>query len=398
MASVDHKREGQPASGCGIARRPARKIRVAHLLHTMAYGGPETIILNWLGEFDAERFENHIVCFRNPGATEQAFVDVATAAGHAVRYIPWTRRKPLLRSARAMAKLVRELEIDVVHCYNTYAELVGVLVKWTTGVKIVTTLWVWGALGWKRRILQWADRLALPFFDKVTAQSEDARRDTAGPGMPAEKVALLISGFRADPVRLTAEERARGRAELGASPDDFVLLNIARFWPEKAQDLLIEAFRTIHAERPEARLWLAGVGPEMERVRAMAAEMGLEPHVAFLGFRTDLPYVLALADLQVHPSHAEGIPLALCSGMAAGIPIVATEVGGVPEIIHHYETGVLIPPGKAEAVSAAVLRLMADGATRQRIGANARQFILNEYSLEAAADRVEAVYEELVRQ
>lgn len=373
------------------------KIRVAHLLHTMAYGGPETIILNWLRALDGERFESHLVCFRNPGGTERAFVEVATAAGHSVRYIPWARRKPLLHAARSMAAIVRELDIDVVHCYNTYADLVGVLVKWMTGVKIVTTLWVWGKLGWKRRALQWADRLALPFFDKVTAQSEDARRDTAGPGMPLEHVSVLISGFREAPVQLTAEQRARGRAELGAAAGDFILLNIARFWPEKAQDLLLRTFVLIRRERPDARLWLAGVGPEVERVRALAAELGLDPYVRFLEFRTDLPTILALADLQVHPSHAEGIPLALCSGMAAGIPIVATAVGGVPEIIHHNQTGVLIEPGNPEAVAAAVLKLMSDPAESRRMGENARQFILSEYSLEAAAARVEAVYEELLR-
>ena len=93
--------------------------------------------------------------------------------------------------------------------------VVGMVVKWMTGVRIITTLWVWGALGWKRRALQWADRLVLPFFDKVTAQSEVACRDTTGIGVPQSKVELMICGFRADPVTLTREQRMAGRAKLG---------------------------------------------------------------------------------------------------------------------------------------------------------------------------------------
>jgi hypothetical protein len=205
-----------PARGSPVLRR---KIRVAHLLHTMAYGGPETIILNWIGALDRDRFESYLVCFSNPGATERPFVDVAVAAGYTVRYIPWARRKPILRSARAMSRIVRDLEIDVVHCYNTYADVVGLVVKWMTGVRIITTLWVWGALGWKRRALQWADRLVLPFFDKVTAQSEVARRDTAGIGVPQSRVELMICGFRADPVTLTREQRMRSSASWVFAPN-----------------------------------------------------------------------------------------------------------------------------------------------------------------------------------
>jgi glycosyltransferase involved in cell wall biosynthesis len=396
MASADESVQDAQLRSSRYISAPARKIRVAHLLHTMAYGGPETIILNWVRALDPERFESYLVCFRNPGDTQCPFVDAAQAAGLTVRYIPWARRKPLLRSARAMARIARELDIDIIHCYNTYADLVGVLVKWLTGKRIITTLWVWGALGWKRRILQWADRIALPFFDRVTAQSEDARRDTAGPGMRLENVYVLVSGYHADPMDLTPEDRARGRAELGAAPNDFLLIHVARFWPEKAHEVLLEAFQTIHSERPDTRLWLAGVGPELERIRTMTSAIGLDGPVRFLGFRTDLPYILALADLQVHPSHAEGIPLALCSGMAAGMPIVATAVGGIPEIVRSGYSGLLVPPGDPDAVAAAVLRLMHDDSERRRLCANARKFIETEYSLEAAAARLGAMYQEMV--
>jgi glycosyltransferase EpsD len=215
--------------------------------------------------------------------------------------------------------------------------------------------------------------------------------------MPLEKVSVLISGFEAQPIVLTNQERISGRADIGAGPDDFILVNLARFWPEKAHEVLLDAFLCIRRERRDARLWLAGVGPTQEQTRRKVSELGLTPFVQFLGFRRDLPYVLALADLQVHPSHAEGIPLALCSGMAAGIPIVATRVGGVPEIIRHGDTGILVEAGRPEAVAKAVLNLMANPHQRRQIGEGARRFILEEYSLEQAGELLEAVYEDLLR-
>jgi glycosyltransferase involved in cell wall biosynthesis len=372
--------------------KSVRRIRVAHLLHTIAFGGPETIILNWLRALDPERFECHVVCFANPGGTEKPFVQAAERAQIPVRFIPWARRKPLIRSARAMAAIIHELDIDVIHCYNTYADVVGVLVKWMTGVRIITTLWVWGSLGWKRAGLQLVERCVLPFFDRVTAQSEDARRDTIQPGVPGEKVSVLISGFTEKPVVMGAEERKRQRQELGASDSDFVLVQLARFWPEKAHDVMLDAFHIIHAARPEARLWLAGVGPEQDQIRALASKLGLSAAVRFLGFRSDLPNLLALADMQVHSSHAEGVPLALCAGMAAGLPIVATKVGGIPEIIHHERTGVLVPPGRPDLLAQAALELMDDTGKRRGLGSSAKRFLESEYSLEQAAARLEAVY------
>jgi glycosyltransferase involved in cell wall biosynthesis len=171
---------------------------------------------------------------------------------------------------------------------------------------------------------------------------------------------------------------------------------VARFWPEKRHDVLLHAFKHLLAKAPRVHLWIPGVGPEESRIRELAESLGVASQCRFLGFRTDLPELLAMADIQVHSSDEEGVPLAILSGMAAGRPIVSTRVGGIVEVIRSGESGVLIERRQPERLADAVFELMRDPARQDRLGAAARHFVDREYSLAAATRRVERLYEEMV--
>lgn len=369
-------------------------VRVAHLIHTMTYGGVETVLLNWLKTLDKRRFEVHLFSFDNPGA--EAFLQAAAAAGFEVALIPWSRRKPVLRAARVLAKHVRARRIDILHCHNTYAQLVTLVAGWLTGVKTITTLYVWGDFGWKRNALQLADRLTAPLLDQISVHCERTFADVVRRGIPARRLRLLTCGYDGKPIELPSGERDRRRRELGAAPGNPVLLNVARFWPEKAHDVLLHSFRTILDCRPDAQLWIAGVGPLEDRIRALCAELRLSESTRFLGFRSDLAELLALADIQLHPSDMEGVPLAVCAGMAAGLPIVATSVGGLVEILRHERSALLVEPRRPDLFAEAVLRLIDHPEKARALGWAARRFLEEEYSLAAATARVEAVYEEML--
>ena len=372
------------------------RTRVGHLIHTMAHGGIETALLNWVLSMDPERFEVHLVCFANPGGTEGAFVAAAGRAGLAVHLVPWSRRKPVLRAARALADLVRSLQLDILHCHNCYADVVGLVTARLVRVRTVTTVYVWHAFDWKRSMIQWIDLQVIRHFDQITAHCEDARRGTIARGIPEDRVTLLTCGYSLEAVSLAADDRHRRRAELGATADDIVLVNVARFWPEKAHDVLIESFQAAHARCARLRLWLVGIGPEEERIRAMVSARGLDERVTFLGFEPELARLLALVDIQVHPSDIEGVALAVCAGMAAGLPIVATRVGGLPEVLKDEHSALLVEPRQPEALSEAVLRLVAQPALARRLGVAAQRFIEEEYSLSAATRRVEATYDRVM--
>lgn len=370
------------------------------MIHSVAHGGVETALINWLLTFDRSKVEAHVVCFTNPGALEQPFLDAAARAGIHVDLVPWGRQKPVWRAARATVEILRRHRTELLHCHNVYANATGLvaarmMAKAKTPVRTLTTLYVWSAVGWKRRALQWIDQQLLPYFDQVTAHCESARRDTARRGIPEEDVPLLICGFADRVASLTAEERAAGRAAMGVAPDETVLVKVARFWPEKRHDNMLRAFKHLLQRAPRARLWLPGVGPELERTRALAGELGVTERCDFLGFRTDLPELLALADIQVHSSDEEGVPLAILSGMAAGKPIVSTGVGGIVEVVQHNHSGVLVPRREPETLANAVYEVMHDPARQRALGDAARTFIDTEYSLPLATARVERLYQEM---
>jgi glycosyltransferase involved in cell wall biosynthesis len=375
------------------------KLGVVHLIHTMAYGGVETAVLNWIRAFDKERFDVHLVCFANPGQTEAPFVEAATRLGIQVSFLPWHRGKPVLRAARELQRLAQTWQADIVHSHNCYADVVT-LVAARLGprrFRTITTTYVWfDYRNWKRNLIQWINVQAIRHFDRVTAHCDNTRRETINRGFQAKDVSTLICGFETHRVDLAPEERTLLRAQRGAQAGDTVLINVARFYPEKAQVFLLECFAQLVKQRPHLKLWMVGVGPLEDELRAAAERLQLGASVQFLGFITALPQLLALADIQVHPAHIEGVPLAICEGMAAGLPIVASEVGGLPEILDHGRNGVLVPGLDHTRFCMAVLSLVDDPVLARRYGDRARSFIENEYSLRTAIKRVETTYRELV--
>lgn len=369
---------------------------VLHLINTVAYGGIETVVINWLQRLDRSRFDAHLVCFANPGQTERAFVEAARARGLLVETIPWSRRKPMLKAARALKELLVEHRVDVLHTHNPYADFVGLLASWMYPVRLVTTVYVWDDLGWKRNVLQWLDRLAIRRFDLVSAHCEETYKRTLAFGFPTEQVSTLMCGYDVEPVELSAADRRRRRLELGAADDSIVIANIARLYPEKAQDLLLRCFRRIVDRHPNARLWMIGVGPSEGDLRELTRTLKLEDTVRFLGFVTELADLLALVDIQIDPAKAAGVSLAVCSGMAAGLPIVAADVGGLHEVLKTGETGFLVARDDETAYVETVSRLVEQPSERQRIGRAARTFIETRYSLRAAVDEVERTYDGLM--
>jgi glycosyltransferase involved in cell wall biosynthesis len=302
----------------------------------------------------------------------------------------------VVKAARALSEYVRKHQIDILHCHNTYADLVGLVTARMVPVKTITTFYVWGDFGWKRNVLQWIDAKVMKWFDQVTAHCESCFRDTVARGIAAEKVKLLICGYPVTPTVLDSQQRMELRSEFGTGPSDIALLYLARFWPEKAHDNLLTALKLSLKRFPQLKLWLAGTGDELEKIQTLARTMNLEDSVRFLGFRNDVGAMLAAADIQVHPSDNEGVSLAICEGMVAGKPIIASRVGGLPEVLRHGVSAILLEPRQPEALADAIVALAIDEERRTRLGLEAQRFMREEYSIEVATGRVEALYRELV--
>jgi len=218
------------------AESGARPVVVVHLLHTVAYGGIETILINWLSSLDLldqSRVESHLVVFENPGHTEDAFIEMAENAGLKVRKIPWSQRKPVFRSSRALARILKDVGADIVHTHNVYAEIVGYLASKKSRCKVMNTLYVVADFGFKRNVQQWISMRLIRRFDLVTSQCVETMREVTSRGVPDRIQKVLISGIVPLDREISDEERTAKRRKMGVGEDELVLVNVARLYPEK---------------------------------------------------------------------------------------------------------------------------------------------------------------------
>lgn len=387
---------GSPPNG-GPVRRP----RVLHLIHSMAHGGIETVVLNWVRFTDRNRFDVKLACFTGDRGREATFLKSAALVNAGpVHAIPWRRSKPVLESARALARHIGELDIDIVHTHSYYANVVGAAVRFfTRRAMTVTTAYVWGLYDPVRMLLQATDWIAMRFFyDQVTAHCHRTRNRTLRLGFRSGEVPLTTTGVPVDLPAVTPAEIQRIRGSFGVPDEGALLINAARIYPEKAQDQLLQSFRLIYDRCPSARLVICGAGlPHLEaELRHLRSRLKLDEVVHFAGFQHSLAPLLQAADVMVHPSHVEGVPLTILHGLAAGLPVVASDVGGIAEVIDDGATGRVVRENDVEAFANATLELLKHPDHRRQIGTAAKDFVSKHYSIEQSCRQLEAVYDNLL--
>jgi glycosyltransferase involved in cell wall biosynthesis len=249
-----------------------------------------------------------------------------------------------------------------------------------------------------RRKRMLVNRLLLQRRDRVVAVGRAVRRALVdNEGLPGSRVQVIYNGISCAPFAHAAGSRETVRGELRLAPDDFVACQVGRLEPIKDHATAMRALARVLTRRPDARLVLVGDGPEKGRLQELAGRLGVSSHVRFLGMRHDVPRVLAAADLLLLTSTSEGIPLALIEGMAAGLPVVSTNVGGVPEVVVHETTGLLAPAGDEAALAGGILRLAQDASLRRQMGEHGRQRAQTTFSEDRMYAGYRALYDEMLQ-
>jgi glycosyltransferase involved in cell wall biosynthesis len=233
-------------------------------------------------------------------------------------------------------------------------------------------------------------------YDGIVAVSQEVA-DALGDWLPraAGGVHVAHNGVPLAPFGRPPETRAQVRTELGIPADRPLLLFVGGLHHRKGADVL---FRAVASLPPSGfRLLVCGEGESEDDLRALAAELGVSDRVRFLGYCRDVPGLMAAADLFVLPSRWEGCPMVILEAMAAGLPIVATAVGGVPELIRDGQEGLLVPPDDAVTLAGAIHELLNDPARARRLGRQARTRVEQAFSIDGAAQQMTAVYDELLK-
>jgi glycosyltransferase involved in cell wall biosynthesis len=359
------------------------------MAHAFAVGGAEEMVLNLVRHLP-KRFEPVVCCINRTGPIGEEIRETGTPVS-VLGLTPGLRHPWHVRGIR---RYLRETKPAIVHTFLLTASLYGRLAAILEHVPIVIGTEV-NIYERKRRHHILAERMLMAKTDRVIV-SANSVRDFYVDQIHADpkKIDVLYNAVDWKSIQ-PARPRAEVRASLGLQPDAKVAGVIARLTEQKGLRFLLQAMTT--SALTDLQLLVVGDGDLRGALTAEADDLGIAPRVHFLGARRDLGDLLAAMDVFVMPSLWEGLPLSMILAMGAAMPIVATEVAGIPEIVVDGETGWLVPAGNSLALATALVDVFADRTRAARVGKAAREFVLPRFGVDGYVKSIVGLYDELVR-
>jgi glycosyltransferase involved in cell wall biosynthesis len=340
------------------------KLRVLQVLHTLARAGAEQLVYE-MATANRDRMVTAALCLDREGP----LADSLRAEGTQVFF---TRRQEGFDRGQVsgIAEIIRSFRPDVIHCHQYTPFFYGALAR--RKARLGRVLFTEhgrhfpDVVSAKRR---WFNKLFLArMADHITAVCDFSKqRLIEKDGLPASRIEVVYNGVEVERFE-HLPSRGESRSRLGLPLEGPVVVQVGTFRAVKDQATAIRAFQQVRAEMPHAVLAFAGDGPDLPHCRELASDLGLDSCVFFLGSRDDIPTVLVAADLMLMTSVTEAHSVSLLEGMAARLPIVATNVGGIPETVMDEQTGLLAPAGAPSAIAQAVIRLLRDLPLRAKMG------------------------------
>ena len=360
---------------------------VLHAIETGGPGGAERMLVHLATGLGSDyRSEAALIRDRWLGATLRS-------RGVPVTLLRYTSHRFAV-TLRDLVKLIRARRVAVLHTHEFFMNTLGLMASWLTGVPLVATVHGRNYYSDKtrRRI---AYRLVGRFAGRLVTVSEANKRFlTEEVGIPPRRIQVIPNGVPPGDEAPAATLSAL-RESLGLDQHHPVVGSVGSLYPVKGHRYLIEAAPSILGRFPQTVFVIVGQGGLRGELEARAARLGVAANLRFLGHREDVRDLLSICDLFVLPSLSEGMPLALLEAMAAGLPAVATRVGGVTEVLEDRKTGLLVPPGDSGALAAAIMTLMGNPPLVKELGEAARHEATTRFSLAGMVRAYEGVYSEL---
>lgn len=383
------------------------KIRVLRVIARLNIGGPAIHATLLTERLDPRRYDSLLVAGTedpregNYLALEDKSLDrlrVLPALGREVR--GWQDLTALYQ----LIRLMREVRPTIVHTHTAKAGTLGRLAARLAGVPVVVHTYhghvFYGYFSPRTTRLYLAiERWLARRTDRLLTVSETVRREllALGIGTP-ERLTVMPLGLDLDRFLDCGGTRGQLRAELGVGADTPLVGIVARLVPIKAHEVFLEAAATLARQVPDSRFLVIGDGERRSELEGLARGLGLGDRVRFLGWRRDLERIYADLDLVVLTSRNEGSPVSLIEAMAAGRSVVATRVGGVPDLVEDGVTGCLVPAGDSHALAGAIGALLRDPDRRRSLGAAARKHVYPAFSADRLLADMDRLYRELIRE
>jgi glycosyltransferase involved in cell wall biosynthesis len=389
-----------PADGIEERDPSVRPIRVLHVINGLGTGGAERSLLESLSLLQSRRVRPMVVSLfrRNEGVEDRVL-----SSGVPVTFLTSRSLIPRVRELRAIIGRSRP---DIVHTTIFEADVVGRLGARGLPVRVISSLVNTSydsvrltdprisrvRLNAARAIDGWTARRYVDHFHAITHSVKHAAiRDL---GLAPDRITVIERGR--DPGRLipaNGERRLAARLALGLRPEDEVLVTVGRQEFQKGQRYLLDAMRSIGDSRPTAVLLIAGrEGAATSELRRVHAASGLGDRIRFLGNRDDLPQILAAADIFVFPSLYEGLGGSVIEAMAMRLPVIASDLEALREVVEDGGSGLLVPRGSAAGLSRTIVELLTDASVRGRLGARGRDLFEQRFTIDRSVERMVGLY------
>jgi glycosyltransferase involved in cell wall biosynthesis len=367
------------------------KLNVVQMTDVTGRGGAEKVLVDLALRLDRARFNVTVVATRSTG-NYQPLLD---AAGVRTLLVPRASRW----ESHKMLGLVRFMRREPVHILHTHlfgANSWGRALGRLAGVPVIVAHEHWSSKAGRE---VWVDRLLYRLTDRILVPSQASKQLVMQmEGIPTRYLDVTYNGVDISQFK-PGTEAATVRQELGLGPEDFVIGTVGRLSADKGgQDDLLWASNELRQSHPNARLLIIGDGPLRPDLEKYATELGMLDSGAaiFTGTRNDIARLLGAMDVFVLPSHKEALPVAVLEAMAMCLPVVATRVGGVPEVVRDGSTGLLVEPADRPSLRDALARLLSDRELAYRLGTSGQARVHAHFTVDKMVEHVEELYERLM--
>ncbi len=376
-----------------------RKYRIVYIIDGLGMGGAERLMIPLLRNLDRNVFEPRVCVLQVRGGNPVA--EDIRALGVAVDLLP----VPYLRDLGAVPRIMKYLkqtEADLAHLQLELADTLGSLASRLCHLPSVSTLHTMPSQdmklkSWAHQTMEfWSLRL---FCDRVISVSEEARQyHLKISGSPEKQNITIYNGIDLTRFANLDGEREAFRRELGIPSHAEVLTTLAVLREPKGIQFMIRAMPDILAARPHAYYLIAGDGAYRQALEEEVDKAGVREHVIFAGMRSDVHRVLAASDVFVLPTLTEALPTVLAEAMACRLPIIASAVGGVPEMVTDGDNGLLLQPGDPRALADACIGLLSDPDRRMKLARRGEQVVHGKFNVEGQVENLKKLYMDLIKE
>jgi glycosyltransferase involved in cell wall biosynthesis len=382
------------------------RIKILRIIGRLNVGGPAIHVVNLTAGLDPHRYQSLLVA-GSENEAEGSMLDFALAHGVKPTVIPEivTAFSLAPRDGKALWKLywlMRKERPHIVHTHTAKAGFLGRLAARLAGVPVIVHTFHGHVLhGYygpvKNEVLRRVEQSLAWSTDRLVTVSEQVKNDLVGYGIAkAEKISVVPLGFDLDPFLNSQAQQGEFRREMSLSQKHKLIGIVGRLFPIKNHALFLDAVARIAARARNARFVIVGDGVLRPTLENQARELGITDRVLFTGWRRDLPRICADLNVLVVSSDNEGTPVSAIEAMAAGCPVVATRVGGLPDLIEDHKTGRLVPPRDADALACAILDLLQSPHTARELGRNGQEFVRQRFTVRRLLGDMDHLYSQLL--